>query len=202
MMIRPQEAVDVPIDLEAVMTFFANAIGIEPEAVAAAMAAANSGQPQDPGSVLRAFTRALPGNQFTTFLQAFAEAPDAIPKPPKLAGLMDDGYGSSGLTNALEATSNERLLQIRELVRALRAGQVERAFSEAASQTATDRELLCFAADWASVQRKLLRGNPKLAAYIFCSYLVGDGPPIPPPRSNRIDVDGFLRAWRDSRRSC
>jgi hypothetical protein len=115
---------------------------------------------------------------------------------------MDDGYGSSGLTNALEATSNERLLQIRELVRALRAGQVERAFSEAASQTATDRELLCFAADWASVQRKLLLGNPKLAAYIFCSYLVGDGPPIPPPRSNRIDVDGFLRAWRDSRRSC
>jgi hypothetical protein len=46
MMIRPQEVVDVPIDLEAVMTFFANAIGIEPEAVAAAMAAANSGQPQ------------------------------------------------------------------------------------------------------------------------------------------------------------
>jgi hypothetical protein len=200
MMMRPQDQGDVPFDTVAFAAFVADALGVDTQTIESAVAAAMSASADDVGTSLGAFAGGLPESEFRRLLSSIADEPQLV-QPPQLAGLMDNGFGGSGLMCALDATSDDKLLAIRELVRDIRTGRVEQAFREAAEgRLADDANALMFAATWARLQRQLLRGNPKIAAYIFCAYLVGDGPPIPPPRRNRIDVDEFLEAWRDSKR--
>jgi hypothetical protein len=100
---------------------------------------------------------------------------------------------------ALEAASDEKVLAMRGLVRDIRTGRLEHTLRNAANgRELAEREAFVLCADWARMQRYLLRGNSLMTGYIFSVYLAGDGPPIPLPQRYPVDVDEVLRAWRES----
>jgi hypothetical protein len=192
-MMRPHEAAQIPVDLDAVATFAATVLGVDEAEMRNAIRDLAASPPDSPD--IARFAQALPRPLrwvFETFRGA--DASD-LPKFPQLDGLIDDGRGNSQL---LKAASDQQLLSARIDTQLLRTGRLERAVRAATATAPLDqREVLLFLADWARMYRFLPRGNPALAAYLLCVQVHADGLPIPIPTQSKLDVSALLKTLRE-----
>jgi hypothetical protein len=198
LMMRPQEAADIPFDFAALASMVATAAGGDAVQLLDVMQTLGASPSTDLPTAMTALAEAMPPGPFRAIFQSFAvDAPEA-PSPPDLTGLIDDGHGKSALLRALDEASDEQLRAARCHIRMLRTGRLEQAIREAAlAAPHAGAEPLRFIADWARMHRELLRGNPALAAHYTCLFIHSNGPPIPVAVRQAVDVDALLKALHD-----
>ncbi len=198
LMFRPSEAKNVPLDLDSLVEFAAEALGLDARQFRTAIDAGYASPQTDTATALRAFSDALPESDFAALVRTFAEVVPREVKMPNLVGMLDDGFGHSNLEHALDRATDDELRRIRTIVRSIRTGQFEIEVRSAQVTVPSNGGIaLNWLGNWARLQRLLLRLNPAQNAGIFCSYLAADGPPIPIELRQRLDVDLLLRALRD-----
>ena len=199
LMMRPDEAAKIPTDMSALNSALSQAFNVDHEVMRDALQELSTSSPEDAQSAVLKFAAVLPDGPIRTIFEQLAHA-DAVelPSPPKLAGMIDDGRGNSTLLLSLSAASDEQLLSARREIQSLRTGRFERALRHAAiSAPAEQAEVLLFFADWARTQRLLHRGNPALAAYLFCVHVQANGEQIPLPIRSPVDGNAVLKMLRD-----
>jgi hypothetical protein len=199
LMLRPHEAGQIPIDLAKLAALSSEVFDVDQDVMSDAFRALSAASPEDVQSAVLKFAEVLPAGPGRTIIEHLAQAdPAAIAQPPQLAGLLDDGRGNSTLLVALDAATDDQLRNARREIQLLRTGRFERAVRDmATSAPAEQAEVLLLFADWARMQRHLYRGNPALAAYLFCVHVQGDGAPIPVLMRSPVDANAVLKSLRD-----
>jgi len=198
-MMRPGEAAQMTIDLDDLSTLLARALEVDTQTMSEALQDLNASSPQNAQDSMLKFAEVIPQGPFRTLMEEFARFdPSDLPKPPQLAGIIDDGRGNSTLLAALSAASDQQFINARREVQAIRTGRFESALRAAAADALPrDADVLLFFADYMRMQRELYRGNPALAAYLFALHVQADGEPVPIPAGSSVDVNALLRALRD-----
>jgi hypothetical protein len=197
-MVRPYEAAQMPIDLNDIAALMSSAFDVTESDMRRAIQNLAATPPEHSQCAFADFAAVLPMGTERTMFELLAKAdPAELPRPPQIAGMIDDGRGHSTLLAALNTASDLQLSKARRRIQLLRTGRFEHELRQAAvSAPEADAQVMLFFADWARSQRLIHRGNPLMAAYLLAVDIHSDGTQAEIPIRSPINVNALLEALR------